>query len=238
MLKVITSRNNERVKFACSLKTNENRKKYQMFLAETFKSLEMALAADAVVEVFALQYLDIPENIPQNIVNEDVLKKISNNVNPEGVVFIAKMQESKVIDPKKILYLDEINDPGNMGTLLRTALAFDYDLIITSEKCVSIYNEKVVNASKGAIFKMPVVKDSLKNYKGSHQILVSNLSKNAIPLDEIKAPEKFVLVLGNESHGVSKEIRQLADVEIIIPIKNIDSLNVAVAGGILMNKIH
>ena len=238
MLKVITSRNNERVKFACSLKESSNRKKYQMFLAETFKSLEMALKNDAVVEVFALQYLDIPENIPQNIVNEDVLKKISNNVNPEGVVFIAKMKEIKVNDPKKILFLDEINDPGNMGTLLRTALAFDYDLVVTSENCVSIYNEKVVNASKGAIFQIPVVKDKLKSFKGTHQILVTNLSKNAMPLDEIKVPEKFVLVLGNESHGVSKDIRQLADQEIIIPIKNIDSLNVAVAGGILMNKIH
>ena len=238
MLKVITSRNNERVKFACSLKENSNRKKYQMFLAETFKSLEMALKNDAVVEVFALQYLDIPENIPQNIVNEDVLKKISCNVNPEGVVFIAKMKEIKVNDPKKILFLDEINDPGNMGTLLRTALAFDYDLVVTSENCVSIYNEKVVNASKGAIFQMPVIKDKLKNYKGTHQILVTNLSKNAVPLDEINVPEKFVLVLGNESHGVGKDIRQLADQEIIIPIKNIDSLNVAVAGGILMNKIH
>lgn len=238
MLKVITSRNNERVKFACSLKENSNRKKYGMFLAETFKSLEMAIANNSVVEIFALQYLDIPESIPQNIVSEDVLKKISSNVNPEGVVFIAKMQENKVNNPNKVLYLDEINDPGNMGTLLRTALAFDYDLVITSENCVSIYNEKVVNASKGAIFQIPVIKDKLKNYKGSHHILVTNLSKNAIPLDEVKVPEKFVLILGNESHGVSKDIRLLADQEIIIPIKNIDSLNVAVAGGILMNKIH
>ena len=238
MLKVITSRNNERVKFAYSLKENSNRKKHQMFLAETFKSLEMAIANKVVVEVFTIKYLDIPEDIPQNLVSEDVLKKLSSNVNPEGVVFIAKMQESKVNDPHKILYLDEINDPGNMGTLLRTALAFSYDLVILSDNCVSIYNEKVVNSSKGAIFQIPVVKGKLKDYKGSHKILVSNLSKSAIPLDEVEVPEKFVLVLGNESHGINKDTRLLADLEIIIPIKNIDSLNVAVAGGILMNKIH
>ena len=238
MLKVITSRNNEKVKFACSLKENNNRKKYQMFLAETFKSLEMAINNNVVVEVFTLKYLDIPENIPQNLVSEDVLKKLSSNVNPEGVVFIAKMQECKISDPYKILFLDEINDPGNMGTLLRTALAFSYDLVVLSENCVSIYNEKVVNSSKGAIFQIPVVKGKLKDYKGTHKILVSNLSKNAVPLDEVELPEKFVLVLGNESHGVNKETRLLADQEIIIPINNIDSLNVAVAGGILMNKIH
>lgn len=238
MLKVITSRNNERVKFAYSLKENNNRKKFQMFLTETFKSLEMAINNNVVVEVFTLKYLDIPENIPQNLVSEDVLKKLSSNVNPEGVVFIAKMQECKISDPHKILYLDEINDPGNMGTLLRTALAFSYDLVVLSENCVSIYNEKVVNSSKGAIFQIPVIKGKLKDYKETHQILVSNLSKNAVPFDEIEVPEKFVLVLGNESHGVNKETRLLADQEIIIPIKNIDSLNVAVAGGILMNIIH
>ena len=238
MLKVITSRNNGRVKFAYSLKENSNRKKHQMFLAETLKSLEMALKNNSVVEVFSCKYLDIPEEIPQNIVSEDVLKKLSSNVNPEGVVFIAKMLESKINNPSKILYLDEINDPGNMGTLLRTALAFSYDLVVLSDNCVSIYNEKVVNSSKGAIFEIPVIKGKLKDYKRTHKILVSNLSKNAVPLEEVEVPDKFVLVLGNESHGVNKDTRLLADLEIIIPIKNIDSLNVAVAGGILMNKIH
>ena len=127
------------------------------------------------------------------------------------------------------LYLDEINDPGNMGTLIRTALAFDYDQVVLSENCVSIYNEKVIAASKGAIFAIPVLKGNLKDYKETHQIIVSELSKNA---------EKFVLVLGNEAHGVSAKTSKLADVQVIIPIKNIDSLNVSVAGGILMNKIH
>ena len=238
MIKAITSKDNGRIKFAASLKEKKYREEHKMFLAETKKALEMALLANRVVEVFTTEYLDIPEEIPQNIVSEDVLKKLSSNVNPEGVVFIAKMLESKVNEPKKILYLDEINDPGNMGTLLRTALAFDYDLVVLSDNCVSIYNEKVVNASKGAIFEIPVIKGNLKDYKGTHQIFVSNLSKKSTPLEEIQVPEKFVLVLGNESHGVSKDIRQLADIEVIIPIKNIDSLNVAVAGGILMNKIH
>lgn len=238
MIKAISSKNNERVKFAYSLKDNKNRKIHQMFLAETFKSLEMAIAANSVVEVFTLSYLDIPEEIPQNLVTEDVLKKLSSNVNPEGVVFIARMQDCKVSDPHKVLFLDHINDPGNMGTLIRTALAFSYDLVVTSEDSVSIYNEKVVNSSKGAIFKLPIATGKLSDYKDTHQILVTNLSKNAIDFNEVKLKEKFVLVLGNESHGVSKETLKLADQEIIIPINNIDSLNVAVAGGILMNKIH
>lgn len=238
MIKAISSKNNERVKFACSLKESKNRKQHKMFLAETFKSLKMALASNSVVEVFTLSYLDIPEEIPQNLVSEDVLKKLSSNVNPEGVVFIAKMNECKVTNPNKVLYLDKISDPGNMGTLIRTALAFNYDLVVTSPDCVSIYNEKVVNSTKGVIFVLPIREGKLSEFKDTHQILVTNLSKKAVDFNTVKVVEKFVLVLGNESHGVSKENLKLASEEIIIPISNIDSLNVAVAGGILMNRIH
>lgn len=238
MIKAITSKNNERVKFAFSLKESKNRKKYGVFLAETKKSLEMALKNKAVVEVFSTEYVELTEDIPLNLVSEEVLKKLSSNVNPEGVVFIAKMMEIEVNNPHKVLFLDDISDPGNMGTLLRTALAFSYDLVVVSESCVSIYNEKVINSSKGAIFEIPVKVGKLKEFKGSHQILVTNLSKKAVDFNTIEVEKDFVLVLGNESHGVSKESVALADKEIIIPIKNIDSLNVAVAGGILMNKIH
>ncbi len=238
MIQVITSKDNQHIKFAASLKEKKYREEHKMFLAETKKALEMALLANVVVEVFTTEYLEIPEEIPQYLVKEDLLKKISNNVNPEGVVFIAKMVEKEVKEPKKVLYLDEITDPGNMGTLIRTALAFSYDLVVASEKSVSFYNEKVVNSSKGAIFMIPTRIGKLSSFKGTHQIIVSNLSKNSLPLDQVKFKDSFVLVLGNESRGVSSEIRKLADLEVIIPISNIDSLNVSVAGGILMNVIH
>ena len=238
MIKVITSKNNERVKFAYSLKENKNRKIHQMFLAETFKSLQMALANNMVVEIFATEYVDAPSEIPQNLVSEEVLKKLSSNVNPEGVVFIAKMRQYEVSNPNKILYLDNISDPGNMGTLIRTALAFSYDLIVTSDKCVSIYNEKVINSSKGAIFSMPIKRGKLSDYKSTHKIIVSTLSDKSISVDEVKVPNDFVLVLGNESRGVNKENISLSDIQVKIPISNIDSLNVSVAAGILMNKIH
>ena len=238
MIKAITSKDNPRVKFACSLKENKYRNEHKMFLGETSKSLEMALSTNSVVEVFATDYIELPENIPLNLVSEEVLKKISSNVHPEGVVFIAKMDESEVKDAHKILYLDEINDPGNMGTLIRTALAFNYDLVLVSENSVSIYNEKVVNSSKGAIFAIPVRKGKLSSYKITHKIIISELNSKSVEFDKIEVPENFILVLGSESHGVSKETIKLADISVTIPISNIDSLNVSVAGGILMNKIH
>ena len=238
MIKVITSKDNPRVKFALKLKDNKYRKETGLFLAESFKTLEMALKANLVEEVFTLEWLNIPEDIPQNLVSEEILKKLSSSVNPEGVVFIARMKQKEEKDYKKILYLDEINDPGNLGTLVRTALAFNYDAVITSKNSVSFYNEKTISASKGAIFCIDCFTDELKSYKNTHQIIITALAKDSIPLDEVEVPEKFVLVLGSEAHGVSKESILLGDRKVIIPIENIDSLNVAVAGGILMNKLR
>ena len=238
MIKAITNKDNKSVKFALSLKENKYRKEHKKFLAETKKTLEMALRENLVCEIFTTEWLDVPEEIPQNLVSEDILKKLSSNVNPEGVVFIAKERETFPESPKKILFLDHIQDPGNMGTLIRTALAFNYDLVVASEESVSFYNEKVINSSKGAIFAIPTKKGKLSDYKNTHEIIVSALSKDAVELDKIKFKDSFVLVLGNESNGVTKEVLELSDKQVIIPIQNIDSLNVAVAGGILMNKIH
>ena len=109
---------------------------------------------------------------------------------------------------------------------------------ILSENCVSIYNPKVVAASKGAIFSIPIIEGKLKDFIKGQTVVASMLNKNTIPLDKVSKLSSFILVLGNEAHGVSSKTSKLADVEVIIPIKNIDSLNVSVAGGILMNKIH
>lgn len=237
MIKVITSKDNPRVKFALSLKENKYRKIHHMFLAETFNALEMALEANQLVETFSTEWLNLPESVNQNIVSEEILKKLSSNVHPEGVVFIAKMNEEVPENPRKILYLDHISDPGNMGTLIRTALAFSYDLVVASNDSVSFYNEKVINSSKGAIFKMPIITGDLSKYE-DHVILASTLSDDSIDVKEVKVPEKFILVLGNESHGVSKDIIKKSNLKVKISINNIDSLNVAVAGGILMNYIH
>lgn len=238
MIKVITSKDNPRVKFACSLKENKYRKMNKMFLAETFKSLEMALLHHQVVEVFTTKWLDIPEDIPQNLVSEEVLKKISSNVSPEGVVFIAKMNEYKDEQYHKILYLDGVSDPGNVGTLIRTALAFNYDAVFVSEDSCSIYNEKVINSTKGAIFAIPVFEKDIQKIIDGHQTIVSTLDNDSVDLNDVSVPNKFILVLGNESHGVRKEVAKLANIKVKISINNIDSLNVAVAGGILMNRIR
>lgn len=241
MLIEITSKDNSKVKYAARLKISSNRKKSHQFLAEGIKSLELALKSNLVTDIFTTKkLLNIPSSVNQYIVNEQILDKIAFSVNPEGIVFICNEIEQKLNkNAKKILYLDHINDPGNMGTMIRTALAFNYDMICISSDSVSIYNEKVVASTKGAMFLIPIVEDvKLSDLKENHTVIVSTLSEDSVFLEEVKKPDSFVLVVGNEAHGVSSESLALSDIKVKIRIENIDSLNVSVAAGILMNSLH
>ena len=169
-------------------------------------------------------------------VNEEIIKKLATSENPEGVVFVCEFLKPKKDkkDYHKIIYLDHVSDPGNLGTIIRTAVAFNYDAVILSEGSVEIYNEKVLAASKGAIFAIDIFNDDIANY--DYPIIVSTLNDKSVPLNKSKKPDNFILVLGNESHGVSKEVCEKATYFVKIEMSdNIDSLNVAIAAGILMN---
>ena len=188
-------------------------------------------------EVFTYETLDIDESITQYLVNENVMKKLSTSKNPEGVLFIANYPNFKKDNFNKILYLDEINDPGTLGTMIRTALAFNFDAVVTSPNSVSLYNEKTLAACKGSNYLIPVFSKPLNEIKRDHRVIVTTLSEDSIDVNELSKPEKFILVMGNEARGVNKEIIKSADIKVKIPISNIDSLNVAVAAGILMYKL-
>lgn len=237
MIKEITSKENPRIKYALKLKEKKYRQEYQQFLGESLKSLELAIKANLVNEVFTLSYLGIPENIVQYIVTKELIKKLAASSNPEGVVFIANIPEYKKDNLNKILYLEEINDPGNLGTLVRTALAFNFDAVITSSNSVSIYNEKALAAAKGANYLIPVFSSDLSSIKNGHVVIATSLDIDSRPIDELDHYDKFILLLGNEAHGLSKEIILEADIKVKIDINNIDSLNVGIAGGILMHHL-
>lgn len=237
MIKIITSKENPKIKYVTSLRDNKTRELEHKFIGESKKSLELAISQGLVKEVFTYEALDLDESIIQYLVNENVMKKISTSKNPEGVVFIANYPQFKKDNFNKILYLDEINDPGNLGTMIRTALAFNFDAVVTSPNSVSLYNEKTLAACKGSNYLIPVFSKPLNEIKKEHKIIVTTLSDDSIDVNDLVKPDKFILVMGNEAHGVKKETIDLADIKVKISISNIDSLNVAVAAGILMHKL-
>ena len=234
----INSKNNQKIKDACALKMKKTRLEKGLFLMEGIKNLDLALKYGSVKQIFtSIGLPKLKQDIECYKVNDEVLRKLSSLENPEGVVFVCetlKPRKDKK-DYHKIVYLDQVNDPGNLGTILRSAVAFDYDAVILSKGSVDLYNEKVIAASKGAIFLIDAFYDELDDYSNDHQIIVSALEETAIPLNQSVKPKDFILVLGNESHGVSSAIIKKAEQIVKIEMNDvIDSLNVGVAAGILM----
>ena len=228
----ILSKNNQKVKDACALKMKKVRLEKGLFLMEGIKNLDLALKYGNVKTIFTT--IGLPK-LKQDI---ECLNKLAVSENPEGVVFVCEVIKPKKNkeDYHKIVYLDQINDPGNLGTILRTAVAFDYDAVILSKGSVDLYNEKTLAASKGAIFLIDAFIDELDNYSNDHELIVSALDESSISLEECPHTRDFILVLGNESHGVSEEIIKKADHLVKIEMNDvIDSLNVAMAAAILMN---
>lgn len=236
MIKEIKSRQNEQIKNVVKLSNPSFRKEAKKFKVDGFHMFEMAKESSYLLEVFTLKEIKgLDAKINQYIVSEEIMEKISSSKTPQGIVSICKLIEEKDTSSNKILYLDDVSDPGNLGTILRTAIAFGFNDVILSKNCCSLYNEKVLQSSQGAIFKLNIVSDKkltdLK--KNGYQILATEI-KGSVSLDSIQKPDKFVLVLGNEAHGVSQEILDQSDKRIRIDIDNIESLNVAIAGAIAM----
>ena len=235
----ILSKNNQKIKDACALKMKKVRLEKGLFLMEGIKNLDLALTYGNVKQIFtSIGLPKIGKDIETYKVNDEILRKLAVSDNPEGIVFVCECPKPKKqkADYHKIVYLDQINDPGNLGTILRTAVAFDYDAVVLSKGSVDLFNEKVIAASKGAIFLIDAFVGELDEIKDGHQVIVSTLDEESIFLNECHKPKDFVLVLGNESHGVSPEIIKKADQLVKIEMNDvIDSLNVAIAGAILMN---
>lgn len=236
MIKEIKSRQNELIKEVAKLDNPTYRKEVGLFKVEGFHMLEMAVEAKVVKQVFSLKKIDnLDEIVPQYIVSKEVLEKISSTKSPQGVVAVCKLLPQNKIKSNKVLYLDGVSDPGNLGTILRTALAFDFRDVVLSKNCCSIYNEKTLQASQGAIFNLNIVSDkNLADLKKEKYQIIATEIKGSISLEKVQKKDTFVLVLGNEAHGVSKETLELADYRVRIDIENIESLNVAIAGAIAM----
>ena len=239
----ISSKQNTKIKEIGKLiSDNSYRKERKEFVIEGFHLLEMALEDNLVKAIFSLEPIkNIDEKITNYIVSEDILKKISTQKNPQGVIAICSMRKENEISHNNVLYLDGVSDPGNLGTLLRTALAFSFKDVILSKGSVSLYNEKTISSSQGAIFRLNIIsgdEQNLINLKEKGYKILATEIKGSVELKNIKKSDKQVLILGNEAHGVNEKILNLADERIRIDINEIESLNVAICGAIMMHYLR
>lgn len=174
------------------------------------------------------------------IVSPRLIEKICHTKTPEGIIAEIPMpEEGNLLECRSLLVLDRIADPGNLGTLLRTALGLGWEGAFLLSGCCDAFNDKSLRAAKGATFRLKLRQggwNELKEMfsKGEWQILRADLHGEVA--EKIPRAKKRALILGSESQGISQEARQLSS-PVTIPIHNIDSLNVAVAGGILMAQL-
>ena len=246
-IKVITSINNNLIKEFAKLKEKKYRIQKGEFLIEGDHLINEAYNANSLKILLASNddILNKYDKCEKYKVSEDVIKKLSQTTSPQGLVGICDIKDTSV-DYKKyqhILILDDVKDPGNIGTLIRTSLAFDIDLIVMSNDSCDIYNDKVVRASQGAIFNIDIVyrnlKDEIKLMKNKDIKIISTSLSATIDVKDIEKMDKYAIILGNEAKGVSDDIQQMADINVIIPIsKKMESLNVAIAGAIMMYEVR
>ena len=235
-MKEITSTKNPLIKELLELKKSSIKKQKKMFLVDGEDFIFLAHEKKLLKMILTLSYQEKYDDIEQIIVTKPILDKLSSNVNSSSMIGVCSFFIQKEIIGNKLIYLDGVQDQGNVGTIIRTALAFNYDGVILSNDTASIYNDKVISSTKGALFKIPLYLDVNINELKDKYCLVATSLHNALNYKEFKNRDKFILILGNEGQGVKKEIIEIASYNVKIPMDNIDSLNVAIAGGILMNE--
>lgn len=249
----IISTDNEKIKFLKKLGDKKVRDISGQFLVENLIIISDAMRAGFMpAQLFVSEELlekaderidKIVEKFPDHfVIDEKVNKYFSSLSTPSGISAIFEKKENSINFDNILVYLNAINDPGNLGTILRTAVAFGLKNIVVDEKCADIYNAKTISAAKDAIFKLNIAKDeNLKIFgeiKKVMPIFVTSL-KGEVMDSKIFQKEKFCLVLGNEANGVEEKIIMLADKKVkISQSREIESLNVAVAAGILFEKIY
>ena len=240
---IITSKANSVVKNAKKLHQKKYRK--SAYLIEGWHLFEEAVQAGVTIEkIFALEsYRDQLAAFPQTVwVSEEILLDLADTQTPQGIVTVIQKEEVGLPDlhQGKFLFLEDVQDPGNVGTMIRTADAAGFTGVIVSDKSADIYSLKTLRSMQGSHFHLPIYRLPLATFveeakKSDLPILATTLSRDSKDYRELFSLENFVLVMGNEGQGISSVMAESADQLVHIGMKGrAESLNVAVAAGILM----
>ena len=264
---LITSRTNSTIVKIAKLSNKKYRNEENLFVCDGIKLLNEAMDFGAKIRYIIVKNdanfdADLINKIKKcgengtNIlcVNDQVFEKITDENAPQGVIAVCEFLKEKqrfstivenINSSEKIIMLESVRDPGNIGTIIRNAAAFGIDRLILSSDCADIYSQKVIRAAMGAIFKVriDIVDDFVSTIKSlkkcGKRILSATLGKNSLILGKIELSSSDVIIVGNEGHGISNEAIEASDETIFIPMcKNTESLNAATASSIFMWELY
>lgn len=236
---MITSRQNGLVKRLRALRDKKQRDAAREYIVEGVKSVKEAIAlGECVVAVAATvkgAVLLGDTALTPEILSDDVFKSVSEEVSPQGVLAIVKKPAETLGEiSEKCVFLDGVSDPANVGAVIRSAAAFGYGAVLIADGA-DAYAGKAVRASMGGIFRVKVFSDARENLLKAVKVPLVVADMYGEPLGATEIPEKHCLIIGNEAHGVSDELKARAKVKVAIPMQNgMESLNAAVSAGILM----
>ena len=236
----ITSLTNAKVKQWSKYKEKKHRDKDHKFLIEGEHLIEEAHKANLIECILIEQGKENMFPAYETYeVTRDILKKLSDSVSGTYIMAVCHMPNISSIDfGNKVIVLDDVQDPGNVGTIIRTAFSFGYTSIVLSNHSVDVFNEKVIRSTQGALFHMPIIRgdimELLQELKQQGITLYATSLHEATPLQQTPKKTPCALIFGNEGNGVSKDVIDYSDHKVFIEMKTFDSLNVAVAAGICM----
>ena len=235
----ITSVNNDLIKETAKLLKGKYRDESGLFLIEGLKGIEEAIKAKLeIVHIFSVEGF---EDLPQRIeVTEPVMAKISDAKTPPKAVAVVKQPKYEWSENfNKVILLEGIKDPGNLGTILRSASAFKIDAIVLYGDTVDLYNPKCVRSTVGNLWKIPVFKiDDLSIFKNYERIATLPKGVNVVSLKDYKLHEKVLIMFGSEAEGLSDELKAFATKNITIEMgENVESLNLSISASIVMYEL-
>ena len=239
---LITSLNNDPVKELAKLKEKKYRDSVNAFLVEGEHLVLEAYKAGLIKELILEKDRLFPINVPTTYVTNDIIHKISCLESPSDVMAVVSKKEEDNIG-EKILILDDIQDPGNLGTIIRSAVAFGIDTLVLSPNTVDLYNPKVIRSTQGMIFHLNIIirplNEFIENLKKDNYKILGTKVTSGIDVKESKTYSHFALIMGNEGSGVKEEILDSCDECLYIKMnEECESLNVGVATSILLYELY
>ena len=260
-MNVISSSQNDKVKYLNKLYRSRNRRKEGVFILEGKRLIEAALAGGADFKQVFLTPAFFKSAENNNLladlklkaefiyIEESLLKETASTVNPQGILAVVEESVFKGEDfyqkADKILLLDRIQDPGNMGTMIRTAAAAGFDGIIALKGSVDIYNQKVIRATMGGIFSIAIRQKlsqneflaEIKNQAADYELLAADIGAEEYHFEH-QYQNKLILMIGNEANGLEQALLKTAGSKIKIPLAgDVESLNAAVAASVISFEI-
>ncbi len=243
------------IKFIKSLSYSKHRDKNKKFTVEGFRICKELIQSKKKVDFFIvtehffnknINFLEKECNVPYKIINENEFSQIQNTKNSQGIVGIVPFPDNSISNKHtdgNILILDGISDPGNMGTLMRSAVWFGIKNIFFTNNCVDQYNSKVIRSAMGAHFYLTISREinmtDLISIIDNNQHILFAATMDGISYKDIKEKNLWALILGSEAHGINKKLLNRSEKYITIPqLGFIESLNVSVAGSILLDRLN